>query len=47
MVSVIHCVVWVREFAACSSSWLAMVGRIADLPLLKKGEANINRPLIK
>ncbi len=44
-VSVAHCVVCVREFAVCSSSELAMVGRIAARPLVKNGDANISRPL--
>ena len=45
IVSVIHCVVCVSELAVCSSSLLAMVGRIADRPLVKNGEANISSAL--
>src|SRR6202167_4220351 len=44
-VSVAHWVVWVSELAVCSSSLLAMAGKIAARPLLKKGETNISRPL--
>src|SRR4051794_24217595 len=44
-VRVVHCVVWVSELAACNSSLFAMVGRIDDLPLVKKGEANMSSPL--
>ena len=44
-VSVAHWVVWVRELAACSSSALAMVGRMAARPLVKKGEANMSPAL--
>ena len=44
-VRVAHCVVWVRELAACSSSGVAMVGRIAARPAVKNGEANI-RPAL-
>ncbi len=45
MVSVIHCVVCVSELAVCSSSLFAMVGRMADRPLVKNGEANISSAL--
>src|SRR5690349_13113983 len=45
IVSVVHCVVWVRELAACSSSLLAIVGRMEDRPLVKNGEANMRSPL--
>ena len=44
-VSVVHCVVCVSELAVCNSSWLAMVGRIADRPLVKNGDANISSAL--
>src|SRR5207253_1448416 len=37
MVSVAHAVVWVMELAVCISSRVVMVGRMADLPLVKKG----------
>ena len=43
--SVVHCVVCVTEFAVWSSSRLAIVGRMADRPLVKNGEANISSPL--
>ena len=45
IVSVVHCVVWVSELAVCSSSGLAMVGRMDARPLVKNGEANISSPL--
>ena len=45
MVRVIHCVVWVSEFAVCSSALFAMVGRMAERPLVKNGDANISRAL--
>ena len=45
MVNVVHCVVWVSELAVCSSSALAMDGRIADRPLVKNGDANISSAL--
>src|SRR5579862_2713325 len=45
MVRVIHPVVCVRELAVCNSSRLVMVGRMADLPLVKNGDANIRTAL--
>jgi len=42
-VMVVHCVICVREFAACSSSLFAMVGRMDERPLVKNGDANINK----
>ena len=45
MVKLAHDVVWVIVFATCSSSLVAMVGRMEDRPLVKKGEANINPAL--
>ena len=42
---VVHCVVCVSEFAVCSSSLLAIVGRMAARPLVKNGEANISSAL--
>ncbi len=45
IVRVVHCVVWVSEFAVCSSSRLAMAGRIDARPLVKNGDANISSPL--
>lgn len=46
-VSVVHCVIWVSEFAVCNSSRVAMEGRMAARPLVKNGDANINSPLSK
>src|SRR5712691_12398578 len=43
--SVAHPVVWVMELAVYSSSPVATVGRIADLPLVKNGEANMSTAL--
>jgi hypothetical protein len=43
--SVVAWVVWVSEFAVCSSSRLAMEGRMEARPLVKNGEANISRAL--
>jgi hypothetical protein len=43
--SVLHCVVCVSELAVCSSERLAMLGRIAERPLVKNGDANISNPL--
>ena len=45
MVTVVHCVSCVSELAVCSSSLVAMVGRIDARPLVKNGEANISTPL--
>ena len=45
MVSVVHCVVWVSELAVCSSSLVAMLGRMAARPLVKNGEASISSAL--
>ncbi len=45
MVRVVHCVAWVKELAVCSSSPVAICGRMADRPLVKNGEANISRAL--
>src|ERR1035441_8804583 len=45
MVSVVHCVVWVSELAVCSSSLVAIDGRIDARPLVKNGEASISRAL--
>jgi hypothetical protein len=45
MVSVVQLVVWVSELAVCNSSLLAMVGRMADRPLVKNGDANISSAL--
>src|SRR5271154_7279383 len=45
MVSVVHWVVCVSELAVCSSCLLAMVGRIAERPLVKNGEASIRSAL--
>ncbi len=45
IVSVIHPVVCVSEFAVCSSSSVAIEGRIADRPLVKNGEAMNNSAL--
>ena len=45
MVSVVHCVVWVSELAVCSSSLVAMDGRIEARPLVKNGEASISSAL--
>jgi hypothetical protein len=45
MVSVVHPVVWVSELAVCSSSRVAMAGRMAERPAVKKGEAPINSAL--
>ena len=45
MVSVVHWVVWVSELAVCSSSLLAMTGRMDERPLVKNGDANISRAL--
>ncbi len=45
MVSVVHRVVWVSELAVCSSSLVAMVGRIEERPLVKNGEASISSAL--
>ena len=45
MVTVVHCVSCVSEFAVCNSSLVAMEGRIAARPLVKNGDANISRPL--
>jgi hypothetical protein len=44
-VRVIHWVVCVSELAVCNSSLLAIVGRMEVRPLVKNGEANINRAL--
>src|SRR5207249_12013047 len=41
IVTAVHCVNWVREFAVCSSVLLAMAGSIDARPLVKNGEANI------
>jgi hypothetical protein len=45
MVSVVHAVVWVSELAVCNSSRVAMVGRMAERPAVKKGEAPISNAL--
>ena len=45
MVTVAYLVVWVSEFAVCSSSLVAITGRIEARPLVKNGEANISSPL--
>jgi hypothetical protein len=42
---VVHWVVWVSELAVCNSSRVAMDGRIAERPLVKKGEASISNAL--
>ena len=47
MVMVVHCVVWVSELAVCSSSRVVMVGRMAERPLVKNGDANISSALNK
>ena len=47
MVSVVHCVVCVSELAVCSSSLVAMVGRMEERPLVKNGDANISSALSK
>src|SRR5262245_52704741 len=41
-VKVPHCVVWVNDLAACSSSRVAIVGRMAARPAVKNGDANIS-----
>src|ERR1035438_8543775 len=43
--SVLHWVVWVSELAVCNSSLVAMEGKMDERPLVKKGEASINRAL--
>ena len=45
IVNVVHCVVCVSELAVCSSSALAMEGRMAERPLVKNGDANISSAL--
>jgi len=45
MVRVVQPVVWVRELAVCNSSLVAMDGRIAERPAVKKGEAPISKLL--
>lgn len=45
MVSVVHCVVCVSEFAVCNCSRVAMAGRIEERPLVKNGEASISSAL--
>ena len=45
MVRVVHWVVWVRVFAAWRSVLSAIAGRIAERPLVKKGDANIRSAL--
>src|SRR5439155_6965896 len=45
IVSVVHPVVWVNEFAVCNSSRVAIDGRIAARPAVKKGDAVMRRPL--
>lgn len=45
MASVVHCVVWVSEFAVCSSSAVAMDGSIEARPLVKNGDASMSSPL--
>ena len=46
-VSVIHWVVCVSELAVWISSGLAIVGRIAERPAVKKGEATMSNALNK
>ena len=43
--SVIQPVVWVSELAVCSSSSVAMAGRMAERPLVKNGDASISSAL--
>ena len=45
MVRVVHWVVWVSELAVCSSSRVAMEGRIEARPAVKNGEAAISSAL--
>ena len=45
MTRVVACVVWVSELAVCSSSRVAMAGRIAARPALKNGDAPISSAL--
>ena len=47
MVRVVHPVVCVSELAVCSSSRVAMLGRMDERPLVKNGDANISRALKK
>ena len=44
-VRVVQPVVWVSEFAVCSSYLVAMDGKMAERPLVKNGEAPISKPL--
>jgi hypothetical protein len=45
IVRVDHCVVCVRELAVWSSASFAMVGRMAERPAVKNGEAIIKSAL--
>ena len=47
MESVSHAVVCVSALAVCSSSVLAMAGRMAERPLVKNGDAKVSSPLRK